>query len=141
MILSLFTDENVANASVTVTWAQFSNSLMDFFMRATRQDLTDCSLQDPATSALFPNPQRELSNDDLAYIHERKFGGRPALRPAEFSEFWTWFGALSHQYRHNQVKYFRNVSVSIILTSFSIFLTSLLLSFLFLLLRLCAACF
>ena len=91
------------DAQVSCGWTFFSNCLLEFFMRATRQDLLDCEMLDLDKASLLPQPQRSLSGSDLEYLHAKGFDKNPQVSLSQFQSFWEWFGPLSHQYRHNQV--------------------------------------
>lgn len=88
--------------SISVPWPYFSNVLTEFFMRATRQDITDAELLTPDKVLCLPQPMRSLTQADIAFLHERKFDRKSNISLADFITFWEWFGPLCHQYRHNQ---------------------------------------
>lgn len=66
-------------------WMHFCNALQRRFLVATRQELL--------------RPVRPLSAYDLHYLGAKFFGGRPAVAPRLFDDFWAWFGKCMQQLR------------------------------------------
>jgi hypothetical protein len=87
----------------SVSWFLFTNRLNEFFVRATRQDLLEISCLSEELLSLLPVPKRALEPYVFDYIHHSKFGGKDSISLDDFEDFWDWFGALCHQYRHNMI--------------------------------------
>jgi len=82
--------QEVFHGKEALPWPLVANELSVFFLKATRQDLT--------------NPTRGLSDKDFVYLHKTKFGGNSQIPVSDFERFWEqWFGKVLRELRYNRL--------------------------------------
>jgi len=55
-----------------------------------------------ATRQNLSNPDRNLSQMELYYLHQKYFGGKQMITREEFELFWKWFGLVLRELRYQK---------------------------------------